>query len=42
MDTHRGGPNDGHSLLVGLLDELPCQGLGDAFGYDGYGPDLED
>lgn len=42
VDTHCGWPNDGHSFLVSLLDELPCEGLRDAFCYDGYGPDLED
>lgn len=42
VDTHRGWPNDGHSLLISLLDELPCKSLRDAFCYDGYGPDLED
>lgn len=40
-DTHSGRSNDGHSLLVRLLDQLPCEGLRDAFSYDGNGPDLK-
>lgn len=40
-DTHGGRSNDGHSLLLRLLDQLPREGLRDAFGYDGDGPDLE-
>lgn len=40
-DTHGGRSNDGHSFLLRLLDQLPREGLRDAFGYDGDGPDLE-
>lgn len=40
-DAHSGRSNDGHSLLLCLLDQLPREGLRDAFGDDGDGPDLE-
>lgn len=41
-DAYSGRSNDGHTLLLCLLDQLPREGLRDTFSYDGNGPDLED